>query len=224
MENVYYTKDVKCPVCLFEFSTTKIRMNALKIDHKDEDFCIHYIEYNPVYYDIFVCPTCGYASSENSFDMLGSNEKDKLMKAFAGRRVERNFCGIRSYEDALDSYKIALYTAKLIGARKSNIAGLALKTAWMLRYANDENEEVFLRMALDSYLDSYERESSTENNMDELTMIYLMGEISRRLGMYEESINWFSRLASHPDKNSNLRIQKMGKEQWHKIRDKLKKI
>lgn len=224
MENVYYAKDVKCPVCLLEFSTTKIRMSGVKIDHKDEDFCVHYKEHNPIYYNIFICPNCGYASSENSFDSLEDKEKDILIKAFAGRKVERNFCGIRSHGDALDSYKIALYTANLIGARKSFTAGLALKTAWMYRYINDENEKAFLKMALEFYLEAYDKENLPVNNMDELTMIYLIGEISRRLGMYEESINWFSKLFSHPDKNSNIRIQKMAKEQWYRVRDILKKI
>lgn len=224
MKNIYYTKDIKCPICLLEFSTTKVRMSAVKVERKDEDFCVYYKDHNPIYYDIFICPSCGYASSENSFNKLEDREKEILIKAFFNREIGRNFCGIRSHTDALDSYKIALYTASLIGARKSNMAGLALKTAWLYRYTEDEKEKDFLKMALDFYLEAYDKESFPVNNMDEHTVIYLIGELSRRLELYEESINWFNRLVSHPDGGSNIRIQKMAREQWRVVRGIMKKI
>ncbi|HCJ59150.1 hypothetical protein SDC9_99608 [bioreactor metagenome] len=224
MKSIYYTKEVKCPVCSLPFSSTKVRTSVLKMEHKDEDFCVHYKEHNPIYYDIFVCPNCGYASSENSFNDLGSKDIKTLINAFLGRSIGRNFCGIRSHTDALDSYKIALYTANLIDGRKSYTGGLALKTAWMYRYINDPNERIFLKIALDSYTEAYEKERFPINGMDELTVIYLIGELSRRLEIYDKAIEWFSKVVSHPEREFNVRIEKLAREQWHLVRDLLKKI
>lgn len=224
MKSIYYTKEVKCPICSLPFSTTKVRTSTVKIERKDEDFCVHYKDHNPIYYYIFVCPNCGYASSESSFEDIESRDKEILINAFSGRTVGRNFCGIRSHTDALDSYKIALYTANLINGRKSYMGGLALKIAWMYRYINDANEKSFLKTALDFYIEAYEKERFPVNNMDELTVIYLIGELYRRLEIYDKSIEWFSKVVSHPDRDSNIRIQKLAREQWHLVRDLLKKI
>ena len=41
MSNVYYTKEVYCPVCGERFDTTKIKTSVLRIVSRDEDFmCI----------------------------------------------------------------------------------------------------------------------------------------------------------------------------------------
>ena len=123
----------------------------------------------------------------------------------------------------MDSYKIAIYTAGLIDSKDSYIAGLALKTAWLYRYTKDENEKKYLEMALKYYTEAYNKENFPVNNMDELTVIYLIGEISRRLEMYDQSIYWFSKVVSHPDKNSNLRILKWQKNSGMLL-EKTKKI
>lgn len=222
MEKVYYKKSVQCPVCLFKFSTTKIKMSAVKVEHKDEDFCIHYKDYNPMFYEIFICPNCGYGASENSFKDLSDKGKSLLMEAFSGREVGRDFCGIRTHKDALDSFKIALYTANIKNARKNIMGGLALKTAWMYRYVKDDNEFGFLKMALEYYEESFDTESFSDNGMDELTLIYLIGEISRRVGKYEESLEWFNRIVNHPRRDTNRRIEKLAREQWHNVREELK--
>ena len=86
MSNVYYTKEVYCPVCGEKFDTTKIKTSVLRIVGRDEDFCVHYKDYNPIYYDIFICPNCGYGSSENAFDKLSDKDKEILKKAFASRK------------------------------------------------------------------------------------------------------------------------------------------
>lgn len=222
MKDVYYKKLLQCPICLFEFYTTKIKMRAVKIQGKDEDFCTYYKDYNPMYYEIFICPNCGYGASENSFKDINHSEKRTLMEAFVGREVGRDFGGLRTHKDALDSFKIALYTANIKKGRKSLMAGLALKTAWMYRYINDDNEFDFLKMALEFYKEAFDTESFSDNNLNELTVIYLIGEISRRIGMYEESLDWFNRLINHPDKGTNRRIEKLAREQWRKVREIIK--
>lgn len=224
MTDVYYKKELICPVCLFEFQTTKIKMRAVRVKSKDADFCTYYENYNPIYYEIFICPRCGYGASERSFDDIREKEKRLLKEAFAGREVGRDFGDIRTYKDALDSFKIALFTADMKESKNSIMAGLALKVAWMYRYKENENEYKFLHMALDKYKKAFDEEIfSGDGGIDELTVIYLIGEISRRLGNYAESMEWFNRLLSHPERNRNIRIEKLAREQWRKAREIMKK-
>ncbi len=219
MEEAYYKKTIKCPVCLFEFSTTRIKIKSIKVEKKDKDFCVHYRNYNPMYYEIFICPNCGYGASNNSFNDVDYKEKNILMKAFAGREIGRDFGGIRSHTDAVDSFKIALYTANLKKAKSSIIAGLALKIAWMYRYIEDNKELSFLNLAAKYYKEAYDTEDFTESDINEVMVAYLIGEISRRIGELEESIIWFNRVIEHTNKDKNIRIEKLAREQWRNVRE-----
>jgi len=222
MEDAYYEKSLKCPVCLFEFTSTRIKAKAIKVKKKDEDFCNYYENYNPLYYEIFICPHCGYGASNNSFDEIDEEEKALLAKAFEGREIGRDFGGIRSYMDAVDSFKIALFTANLKKARSSIIAGLSLKIAWLYRFERDNKEESFLGMSLKYYKEAYDTESFSDGGIGELTVIYLIGELSRRIGKYEDAIAWFNRVINHPEKNKNPRIEKLAREQWRSSREAAK--
>ncbi len=224
MDDIFYKKNLVCPICSLKFSSLKIKTKSIKAQGKDEDFCVYYKNENPMFYEIFICPGCGYGASENSFNDIGASEKEELTKNFLGREIGRDFCDVRDHKDALDSFKIALFTAGLKKARPSIIGGLALKTAWMYRYIKDEAEFYFLEMALENYKAAYDNESFDGNGMDILTVIYLIGEISRRLGLYEEAIIWFNRLISHPDKDKNPRIEKFAREQWRKTREEMKSV
>lgn len=219
MGDAYYKKTLKCPVCLFKFSSTRIKTKAVKVISKDEDFCNHYEDYNPLYYEIFICPSCGYGASSNSFDAIDEREKAILAEAFKKREVGRDFGGIRNHIDALDSFKIALFTANLKRARCSIIAGLSLKTAWLYRFEKDENEKDFLEMALKYYIEAYNTEDFDDVGIGELTVIYLIGELYRRTGKYKDAIKWFNIVINHLDKNNNKRIEKLAREQWRKSRE-----
>ena len=50
--------------------------------------------------------------------------------------------------------------------------------------------------------------------MDELTLTYLIGEISRRLGEKEEALNWFNNVLRNPEIKDNRVIERMTREQW----------
>ncbi len=222
MTDAFYTKKVKCPICNNHFTTIKVRINACIVTKKDEDFCIHYKDINPIFYEIFVCPTCAYAGSENSFQELGKNEVLKLKNAFSGRMVQRDFCKERNLNDALDSYKLALYTANIKDAKDSTIAGIALKIAWMYRYMNDKRELQFIQHALDHYLIAYEKEQLPIGNLSEIKLMYLIGELYRRVANYNEAIIWLNRVVSSPERHSSPIIERLARTQWMTLREDIK--
>ncbi|HRU42534.1 MAG TPA: DUF2225 domain-containing protein, partial [Candidatus Diapherotrites archaeon] len=159
MNNSLYSKKVVCPICSKQFSSMKAKVNSCKIKKKDEDFCTHYVDLNPMYYEVFVCPSCGYAAPETSLGELTEKEANLLKEAFSGREVGRSFCDQRSLDDAIASYKLAIYTAELRKANASVLAGLCLKLAWLYRFKGDKQEELFLEYSLRNYLDAYDKES-----------------------------------------------------------------
>ncbi len=224
MSEALFPKKVKCPLCNNSFSTMKVKRNACIVDKKDEDFCIHYKSYNPTFYEIFVCPFCGYSASESSFNQLTPAESKTLKDAFSGFNVARSFCGERNINDAIDSYKLALYTSKSKRARESIIAGICLRIAWLYRVAEDEKERTFLEYALNNYKNAYYSERFPIGNFDEITLQYLIGELLRRVGKFEEAVSWFSKAVANPLKNINPRIEKIAREQWGLAKEQLREI
>lgn len=223
MDNALYSKKVICPICGKNFSSLKAKVNSCKIASKDEDFCIHYVDINPMYYEFFVCPFCGYAASENSFRELSDTEIKLLKAAFSGRTVGRSFCTERSLIDAIATCKLAIHTAESRKAKASTLAGLCLKLAWLYRFASDKQEEVFLKYALDNYLEAFDKEGLPIGNLSEVSVLYLLGELSRRLGMYNEAIAWFEKAVSSPDRLNNPRIERQVREQWALTKEQIKK-
>jgi len=214
MNNALYSKKITCPICGKDFSSLKAKVNSCKIEKKDEDFCIHYVDVNPMYYEFLVCPFCAYSASENSFKELEDSEIRLLKDAFSGRTVGRNFCTERSLEDAIAACKLAIHTAETRKAKASTLAGLCLKLAWFYRFAGDKQEEVFLRYALDNYLEAFDKEGLPIGNLDEMSVLYLLGELSRRLGLYNDAIVWFGKVVECPTRKQNPRIERQAREQW----------
>lgn len=222
MDNALYSKKVNCPVCGKDFSSLKAKINACKVESKDEDFCIHYKTVNPMFYEFFVCPFCGYAAPENSFKELTDKEIRLLRDAFSGRTVGRSFCTERSLNDAIATCKLAIYTAELRSAKASTLAGLCLKLAWLYRYAGDKQEETFLKYSMNNYLEAFDNEGLPIGNLDEMSMQYLLGELSRRLGMYNEAIVWFGKAVANPARKENPRIERLAREQWTLAKEQAK--
>ena len=222
MNDSLYSKKVTCPICGKQFSSMKAKVNSCKVEKKDEDFCTHYVDLNPMYYDIFVCPFCAYSAAETSFGQINEVEVNILKNAFSGRMVGRSFCTQRSLEDAIAACEVAIYTAELRKAKASVLAGLCLKLAWYYRFAEDKQEEVFLKYALQNYLEAFDKEELPIGNLNEISMLYLLGELSRRIGKHNDAIVWFGKAVASPERGENPKIEKLAREQWVLAKDQHK--
>jgi len=223
MSEALYEKSNKCIICNNSFSSKRLRATACRLDKREEDFYTSYKGYNPMHYEILVCPHCGYAAAETSFDSLSTKEITDIKEMLSGKVIGRSFCGERTVNDALDSFKLALFMAKSRDAKNSVIAGLSLKLAWIYREMKDTKEKVFLEHALEQYKQAYDKENLPLGNLDEISVQYLIGELSRRLNKFKEAVFWFNKAVSNPDRKNNPRIEKMSREQWIIAKDQSKK-
>lgn len=223
MSDVLYEKEAKCPICNNRFSSKKLRLSACVVDKRDEDFCVYYKNYNPMYYEIFVCPHCGYAASENSFGNLTLIELNKIKEILSGKTVARSFCNERDINDAIDSFKLALFIASSRDSKNSIVAGICLKLAWLYRELQDEKEKIFLKYALENYSIAYDKEEMPIGNLDEISVQYLLGELSRRLQKFKDAVFWYNKAVNNPQRVTNPRIEKLAREQWIAVKEQNKK-
>jgi len=188
-------KEVKCPVCENTFEITKVRSRSIRLVKQDTDFCPHYEGENPLFYEAVVCAHCGFASHITTMDSLNRFEKQKVRKLITKRWTPRSFSGKRTWDNALEAFKIVLLNLNVREAAHSEIAKICMRIAWLYRYAGDsELEQCYLNHALNSYKEAYEEEDLSDEKLDSFTMLFIIGELCSRTGKEEEALQWFSRL------------------------------
>jgi uncharacterized protein (DUF2225 family) len=184
--------NVKCTYCDNNFQTSRVRPSFKKVTHTDTDFCVHYKEINPDFYVVRICPLCGFASTENFSDKMTSVQKADFGQKVAKNWTMQEYGKERTWDDALHTYKLALVCAQIKDEKVRVIAGILHHLAWLYRYKEDwEQEKRFLAFALDAYVSVYETEGISLNNAK---LMFLIGELNRRLGNFNEAVKWFGRI------------------------------
>ncbi len=216
-DDVLYDKKYNCPLCKVVFYSKKTRPSRLKVVKQDDDFNKKYEGVNPNYYLVNVCPACGYAYTDN-FSNLKPDKAEVIKSNITEKWNKRDFSGIRDWNMALECFKLGYLCGRLKEENPNVLAGLLLHIAWLYREAEDEeNEQRFLKSARDYYLEVYEKDTSGQVNLARL--LYLLGELEKRLGNEKKAVNWFSRIVN--DKKINdAGIIRMARDRWQDLRSK----
>jgi len=199
--------------------TSRVRPSFKKAMTTDTDFCGYYKNnVNPDYYVARICPSCGFASTENGIDRLNDRQRKAYLDEIGGRWISRDYGGERNAAEAMATYKLALLTAQAIGEKQRVIAGILHHIAWLYRYEQAKaDEQRFLRFALQAYIKVYEGEGSELNNAK---LMYIIGELNRRTGQLNEAVKWFSRIVN--DKRiMDAAMIRASREQWQLIREEM---
>jgi hypothetical protein len=207
---------IKCTFCENSFKSSRVRPSFKKSSRTDTDFYMQYKDINPEHYVVRVCPRCGYACTENFSEKWTNQQRTLFEDRVLSNWSTREYGGERSWEEALQTYKLALICAQLKNEKERVISGLLHHIAWLYREKGDEAQEKrFLQFALDSYIKVYETEGMDLNNA---RLMYLLGELSRRLGHYNEAVKWFARIINDK-KIMDAGMIRSAREQWTQTRE-----
>lgn len=218
--NELFDKNVKCPVCSKEFATKKVRTSKLRLLKRDEDFLNYYNAENPIKYNVFVCPLCGYAASENKFNDIRKDQVGIIIDNISSRWNSRDFGGLRDLDEAIESYKLALLAGSLLKAKKLEQGNICLNIGWLYRLKENKDEEIrFLKLARDQFVDAYNTESLSGTNMDDSKLSYLIGELSRRIDDKDEALSWFNTCLNLHSTKMNPGLNDMAREQWRLVKE-----
>lgn len=225
MTSAFFEQEKSCPVCEEKFKTTRVRSSACVVVKRDTDFCISYRDINPLHYSIHVCPHCHYAALDKSFsEPLNPNEKARLQKGLELLKSEEPDLGKeRNAKLALRANELAIQSAQIKKAGPGTIGSLFLRAAWFAReLKNNEIEQKYIEQARVLYKESYEKERLREGKMSEARMMYIIGELNRRTGNYQEAIRWFSRVVTNKDVKREPEIERLARDQWDMAKEQYK--
>jgi uncharacterized protein (DUF2225 family) len=212
-----YDKKVKCIFCGQTFNTKKVRSNFSKAYKTDTDFRPIYKEEGErtLHYYVNVCPSCGFAFTDDFSDYISTAAREKVESEMASKWDKNFYCSDRDMDIGIRTYKLAIYAAQLVGQRHIVFANLCIRLAWIYREAGDsESENRFLALAAKEYEESFVNTDFTNTAMREIEILYLIGELNRRLGNYEKSLQYFKSVVGHEDRSRYTKLVNMARDQW----------
>lgn len=224
--DLIFDKSYTCPVCDKEFKAKTVKTGKVKLISADTDLRPKYQLVDSLKYDAIVCPHCGYSALNRFFNYMTSAQakliKEQISSSFKGIGTDGE---VFSYDDAIARHKLALVNTIVKKSKLSERAYTCLKTAWLLRGKAEsltaENAETnkdtivqlqkeeleFLTNAYEGFLEAFSKELFPMCGMDENTMTYLVADLARRVGKYEESSRWISKVLIARDANERIKTK-----------------
>ncbi len=216
-----YLKSFKCLFCHTPFKSSRVRSRFVRITSHDSDFKPNYQnnEANPLYYNVAVCPQCGFSFTEDFLPTFSPIAKKKIKTFISDQWVPRSYSEKRTIDDAIETYKLALLSANLKEEKPLPSAGIATRLAWLYREKDEPvNEKRFLQAARDFYIQAYAEEDYVGTLMSETRVQYMIAELSWRIDDQEEAIRQFSDVLQSTD-TSDTKIIDFARERWQEIRE-----
>lgn len=219
-----FTVEKKCPICGETTRVVKVKSKLLA-ERTDEDFCVHYKDFNPYFYKIWFCEHCGFAADEKTF--LGSiplMHKRKIQEFLNSRKLGLKFVEERQVPDAVASFKLAIFYAELTGQSLAKRAGLYLELGWIYRASEEkEREDEMLERAISLYDRSLMTERYPINGLSDNTVIYLIGALYYRLHDFEKSTQYLSRIIGDQRiRDEDIVLYKRARDLWQRVREEKK--
>ena len=186
-----FTKNYDCKVCEKNFVCFAVRQSKLRVSAIDTDLYPRYQHIDPNHYEVRMCPYCGYAALNAYFDRITDKQA-----AMVAKEISPHFKPIEmqmplSIDSVLYRYEMAMKCALASKARISYLALMNLKMAWVYRTCEDKQKEMMhLYDACQGFQEAFTSENFPIAGMDEFTMKYVIGELSRRLGDFNTAMRW----------------------------------
>ncbi len=229
MATPLWNKKLKCPFCVFEFETTRLRSSVIKIKDKQTDFGSIYEGECPYLYAVTVCPQCTFAALNKDFDSIRAGAEPMIMEV--SRQIRQSAkkkpnifdLGISTPEVAIKRHELAITFMKI---RKYGdlgiLAGLYLHLVWIYRLMQDyENEKKAMAQAAKAYEEFFDKGNRLPENLGEPGVLYLIGELNRRQGLYKDARRFYERALASKEIRAFPRIAEMTRDMMYAAKQQM---
>jgi len=178
----FQQEDIRCPVCDEEFKA--VRITSCGGRGQDTDLRPHFWGFDPLPHFVWTCPTCGVSAYSDEFTQLASAVRGWIRKGHLGRPQSK--AASRRYTLAARCYERA-------AAPALKVAFLYLRASWCARKEGDmAAERLSQRRAVEYFRQALE--TGEANAEEQSQVLYLLGELSRRLGDFEAALSYFDQV------------------------------
>jgi hypothetical protein len=223
-EDCVFDKKLKCPVCDKEFKTKTVKTGRAKLIGQDSDLRPKYQVVDSLKYDAVLCPNCGYAALSRFFNYMSSTQAkrvyDQIGTSFKGS--DQTDEPIYTYDQAIMRHKLALLSTVVKKGKMSERAYVCLKLAWLIRGKSEtlpedtpdienvrkqlhQDEMEFIENAYEGFTAAFSKEDFPICGMDELTVSYVVSDLARQLGKFDDAKRYISRILTSRDTNERIK-------------------
>lgn len=184
--------EVECPVCDTKFTGLRTRVSRLQLQEQRGDLRMIYRDFEPNFYYLWVCPSCHFSYPERQYDKLSVVNKRRLKNAWDGKSAAEpfEFDGVRTIDQVLSAYYLAMETFETMGATLEQWANLWLRLAWIYEDLEDEARNVeATQKALAYFTESMSQTARSAAGDQQLYII--LAELNLRLGNEAEAFKNF---------------------------------
>lgn len=216
-----WTKQVVCPVCAHEFDSYNYRIKSQALVEKESDFHEIYEKFDPIIYDVVVCPECYYANVQVKFGDLKAQYMEILQQK--ERKSTYDFRQDRNLTLGLESINLAILTLEQLEVKNSMLYGnLYLKKAWIYRNMKDESgEQENLIKAMEFYEQKYLSADNISGGLSENGVAYLVAELARRTNDIVKAQKYFNIVISSQDAKKEKYIYGLAKRQYRIMKEEM---
>jgi uncharacterized protein len=179
----FLTEEATCPIC-----DTPMKVNHLTSTNtfggQETDFRQHAAGFDPLYIVMNTCPTCGYSDFSEFFS------KPRPLSDTVKQQIREHLGPV---EDRAMGYVYAARIAGWRGAPPLEIANLYQRAAWCCADQNDREGESTYRLAAIEHFEQALAQNQLANNPPAV-MMYLVGELYRRVGQTDTAREWFDKV------------------------------
>lgn len=166
---------------------------------KDSEFRVYAIGVQPIPFFIHTCPNCGSPDKKSlyrvGYDEIGisDRQKEEIGKFLISYREDNKVNP--EYFTASQKYEVLANIYSILGNPSCKIAEAFLYAAWM---ADDEEKPARSKFLREKSIEYFVRSLNSKelNERQSQTTMYLIGELYRRTGNYEQALYWLSKVKS----------------------------
>ncbi len=233
MSRNLWNKKCKCPACGGEFEATRLRTSSIKVKSRESDFGSLYEAECAYFYAVTACPHCTYAARNEHFDDLRLEYEAKIreacqkLKALPADRKPGIFePGELGAEAAVKRHELAIAFARMrFHPDLSDLAGLHMHLVWIHRFTGQaEKERQAMEAAAKAYEEFFLKGHKLPEKLGEPGVLYLIGELKRRLGQFREARQFFEKALASREIKSFPNIESMTRDRMLEAKEQMEKV
>jgi uncharacterized protein (DUF2225 family) len=184
---------LRCPVCKKKFCTLSVL--SYSVLDQDTDFCPRGVGLGALPHLVHVCPNCYFAAFEGGFDGVEEGVREAVLSGavraedVVGTEPAEALAGSTRYLLAARCYERDSRCSTL------KLADLYLRASWCARQEGRRERE---REAQQEAVIRFEKavEDGEVEAQQLQVILYLMGELYRRIGLFRVAVDYFDQAAS----------------------------
>ena len=193
IESYVYPKQFNCPVCDNSFKTNVVKESRLRVLSVEFDLHPACHPIDPNFYDVIICPKCGYAAVKDYFYNIMTRQAELILKEIAPKYIAQNYPTMLDVDMAIERYELALLNSMIKNGKDGEKAYICLKLMWFHRIKCDvDNQKLFAELTLKGFSSALIKDDLPIMGLNGDTITYLLGALYMLLGDKKSALRFLS--------------------------------